>query len=142
MDHQDPLGIVGTTIADKYEVEKVVGEGGFGIVYRATHKIWKQPVAIKCFKSLMEIAPEVREGLLKDFIQEGALLTQLSGRTASIVQARDVGTFTTASGAWVPYMVLEWLDGRTLEAIVEQERKSGPFVRWPVARAIRVLEPV
>jgi len=33
------------------------------------------------------------------------------------VQARDVGTFTTASGAWVPYMVLEWLEGATLEAI-------------------------
>ena len=59
------------------------------------HKIWKQPVAIKCFKVLMDVAPDVREQLLKDFIQEGALLTQLSGRTASIVQARDVGTFTT-----------------------------------------------
>src|SRR5258705_6517189 len=125
MDHQDPLGIVGTTIADKYEVEKVVGEGGFGIVYRATHKIWKQPVAIKCFKSLMEISPEVRENLLKDFIQEGALLTQLSGRTASIVQARDVGTFTTASGAWVPYMVLEWLDGVTLEMMLDAQRAEA-----------------
>src|SRR3954466_6878817 len=140
MEHHDPLNIVGTTVAEKYDIEAVVGEGGFGIVYRAMHKIWKQPVAIKCFKALMEVAPNVREGLLKDFIQEGALLTQLSGRTASIVQARDVGTFVTAGGQWVPYMVLEWLDGRTLEGIVDEERTGGRTVRWPVERALRVLE--
>src|SRR4051812_33749433 len=94
----DPLGIVGTTIGDKYVIEQVVGEGGFGIVYRAKHKIWNQPVAIKCFKAMAELSAEARENLLKDFIQEGALLSQLSGRTASIVQARDVGTFTTEGG--------------------------------------------
>src|SRR3954453_11530446 len=142
MDHHDPLNIVGTTVGDKYEIEKVVGEGGFGIVYRATHKIWKQPVAIKCFKSLMEIAPEVRDNLLKDFIQEGALLTQLSGRTASIVQARDVGTFTTATGAWVPYMVLEWLEGTTLEALAEGDRArlgAEGQAAWPTRKVIEVL---
>src|SRR6185503_7848838 len=119
--------------------------GGFGIVYRAMHKIWKQPVAIKCFKALMDAAPDVRDNLLKDFIQEGALLTQLSGRTASIVQARDVGTFTTASGAWVPYMVLEWLEGMTLESMLEGDRtrmgRSGGAA-WPVQKVIALLEPV
>src|SRR5882672_3147708 len=145
MEHFDPLNIVGTTIGEKYEIEKVVGEGGFGIVYRAMHKIWKQPVAIKCFKVLMDAAPDVREQLLKDFIQEGALLTQLSGRTASIVQARDVGTFTTANGAWVPYMVLEWLDGQTLESMLETDRAHLGRVggaAWPVQKVIGLLEPV
>jgi formylglycine-generating enzyme required for sulfatase activity/serine/threonine protein kinase len=145
MEHHDPLNLVGTTVADKYDIEAVVGEGGFGIVYRAMHRIWKQPVAIKCFKALMDVAPEVRDALLKDFIQEGALLTQLSGRTASIVQARDVGTFVTASGAWVPYMVLEWLEGMTLEQMLEAERaKLGREggAAWPVDKVIALLEPV
>lgn len=141
MAEHDPLGIVGTTIAEKYDVEKVVGEGGFGIVYRAQHKIWNQPVAIKCFKALMDVAPDVRESLLKDFIQEGALLSQLSGRSASIVQARDVGTFTTKAGHWVPYMVLEWLEGRTLESILEAQHAQGSAA-WSVERAMQVLEPV
>src|SRR6185295_13837354 len=130
---------------EKYEIEAVVGEGGFGIVYRAQHKIWKQPVAIKCFKVLMDASPDVRETLLKDFIQEGALLTQLSGRTASIVQARDVGTFTTANGAWVPYMVLEWLDGVTLESMLDAERAqlgTTGGAAWPIQKVIAVLEPV
>jgi formylglycine-generating enzyme required for sulfatase activity/serine/threonine protein kinase len=83
--------------------------------------------------------------LLKDFIQEGALLTQLSGRTASIVQARDVGTFVTPSGAWVPYMVLEWLDGVTLEHMLEAERNQRGRVggaAWPIEKVIALLEPV
>ena len=56
-----------------------------------------------------------REQLLDDFIQEGALLTQLSGRTASIVQARDVGTFTTAEWCVGPLhgaRVARWDDPR------------------------------
>jgi eukaryotic-like serine/threonine-protein kinase len=145
MQHHDPLNLVGTTVGEKYDIEAVVGEGGFGIVYRAMHRIWKQPVAIKCFKALMDVAPDVRETLLKDFIQEGALLTQLSGRTASIVQARDIGTFVTPSGAWVPYMVLEWLEGMTLEAMLEAERVAlgrDGGAAWPVDKVIALLEPV
>jgi formylglycine-generating enzyme required for sulfatase activity/serine/threonine protein kinase len=145
MEHHDPLNLVGTTVGEKYDIEAVVGEGGFGIVYRAMHRIWKQPVAIKCFKALMDVAPDVREGLLKDFIQEGALLTQLSGRTASIVQARDVGTLVTPSGAWVPYMVLEWLEGMTLEAMLEAERARlghDGGAAWPIEKVMALLEPV
>jgi formylglycine-generating enzyme required for sulfatase activity/serine/threonine protein kinase len=145
MQHHDPLNLVGTTVGEKYDIEAVVGEGGFGIVYRAMHRIWKQPVAIKCFKALMDVAPDVRETLLKDFIQEGALLTQLSGRTASIVQARDVGTFVTPSGASVPYMVLEWLEGMTLEAMLDAERVAlgrDGGAAWPVEKVIAILEPV
>ena len=49
---RDPLGIAGTIIAEKYRVSHMVGEGGFSVVYKAEHTIWKQPVAIKCFKVL------------------------------------------------------------------------------------------
>jgi formylglycine-generating enzyme required for sulfatase activity/serine/threonine protein kinase len=137
-DPRDSLGLIGLTIDDKYVVESVVGEGGFGVVYRATHKLWQKPVAIKCFKTLMDAAPAMREQLLKDFIQEGALLSELSARTASIVQARDVGTLTTPNGAWVPYMVLEWLEGRTLE---DWSEKHG-MRPWPLELAMTLLEPI
>ena len=134
----DTLGLIGQTIDDKYVVESCVGEGGFGVVYRATHKLWQKPVAIKCFKSLIDASPAMREQLLRDFIQEGALLSELSARTASIVQARDVGTLTTAAGQWVPYMVLEWLEGQTLE----EWQEAHPGQRWSLERAMAILEPV
>ena len=39
MTTQDPLGIVGSIIAEKYRIERLVGEGGFAVVYRAQHTI-------------------------------------------------------------------------------------------------------
>jgi formylglycine-generating enzyme required for sulfatase activity len=112
----DRFGLVGTLVADKYFIERVVGEGGFGVVYRAVHRIWDEPVAVKCFTALSNAPVEMRDDLLEAFVREGKLLTALSSRTTGIVQARDIGTLTTPGGAWLPYMVLEWLDGRPLEA--------------------------
>ncbi len=137
---EDTLGLVGTTVGDKYVVEACVGEGGFAVVYRAQHKLWQKPVALKCFKTMMDASPALRERLLKDFVQEGALLTELSARSASIVQARDIGTLTTPSGAWVPYMVLEWLEGATLDALLEAE--GGARRPWSLELTLAVLEPV
>ncbi len=136
----DPLGLVGTKIEDKYEIESVVGEGGFAIVYRAKHLIFKRPVAIKAFRALSDFGPEEREKLLQGFIQEGALLADLSERSAAILQARDIGTLTTAKGEWVPYMVLEWLEGKSLEALLEHE-KNIKLPPRTFEETIRLLEP-
>src|SRR5579864_3331667 len=91
----DPLRLVGVTIAEKYAIESVVGQGGFAIVYRATHTLWKRPVALKVFKALGDVAEDQRQALLDDFIREGALLADLSERSTAIVQARDVGSLKT-----------------------------------------------
>ncbi len=136
----DSLELVGTTIADKYAVESVVGEGGFAVVYRATHLLWKRPVAVKVFKALGEVGTEHRQKLLDEFIREGALLADLSERSAAIVQARDVGMLTTAKGEQVPYMVLEWLEGATLEDVILKEREAALPART-VDETIRLLEP-
>src|SRR5689334_18081575 len=123
-DRSDPLKISGSLIADKYRISHAVGEGGFSVVYRAEHTIWKQPVALKCFTLLANAPPNQRDRLLQDFIQEGKLLAELSSRSAAIVQARDIGTFTAPNGQWLPYMVLEWLDGRPLDLVLEDETRN------------------
>ncbi len=136
----DPLSISGTVLADKYRIDKVVGEGGFAVVYRAEHLIWKQPVAIKCFRILSSAPEAQRQDLLDGFIQEGKLMTSLSSKTAAIVQARDVGTFTAPNGDWVPYMVLEWLEGKSLDVVLWEERQAGlPLRTLPEAMAL--IEP-
>ncbi|HEY2516585.1 MAG TPA: bifunctional serine/threonine-protein kinase/formylglycine-generating enzyme family protein [Polyangiaceae bacterium] len=136
----DTLNLLGTTIADKYAVESVVGEGGFAIVYKATHLLWKRPVAVKVFKALGDVAAEHRGKLLEEFIREGALLADLSERSAAIVQARDVGTLKTSRGDEVPYMVLEWLEGATLESVILAEKDKGLPPRT-IAEAVRLLDP-
>jgi len=137
---RDPLGISGTLIADKYRIAHAVGEGGFSVVYLAEHTIWRQPVAIKCFKVLANAPEEQREGLLDGFIQEGKLMASLSSRSAAIVQARDVGTFTTPDGQWLPYMVLEWLDGKPLDYVLYEENRAG-FPSRAIHEILALLEP-
>jgi formylglycine-generating enzyme required for sulfatase activity len=136
----DSLDLIGKTIADKYVVESVVGEGGFAVVYRARHLIWKRPVALKVFKALGDFSAKDRDKLVEEFIQEGSLLADLSERSASIVQARDIGTLTTPRGESIPYMVLEWLDGASLEQVLADEKSRGAPPR-SLADAVKLLEP-
>jgi len=140
MTSADPLSLVGTTVSEKYEIERVVGEGGFALVYRARHTVWNRPVAIKVFKALGDLPAERRVALVDSFIQEGRLLADLSERSAAICQARDVGTLKTGDGREMPYMVLEWLEGRSLEQVLDAELAARLPPRTPEA-ALRLLEP-
>ena len=137
----DPLGLVGTTIASKYAIESIVGQGGFATVFRAQHVLWKRPVAVKVFTALGAVAEEQRQQLLDDFIQEGALLADLSEKSTAIVQARDIGMLVTQAGESVPYMVLEWLDGKPLEDVLAKEHAESAPLR-SLEQAVRLLDPI
>lgn len=136
---RDSLGLVGTSVADKYRVECAVGEGGHAVVYKAEHLLWKLPVAIKCFRSLSAASEEARATLLSEFLDEGRLLAQLSTRDAAIVQPRDIGTLITDDGQWVPYMVMEWLDGESLDYVLDRELAEDVPAR-SLESAMRLLQ--
>jgi serine/threonine protein kinase len=143
MPDKDPLNISGQVVAGKYRIEHLAGEGGFAVVYVAEHTIWKQPVAVKFFSGLSQAPAEYREELLQQFFQEGALLTELSSQTAGIVQARDVGAYTTPAGQWLPFMVLEWLDGTPLDAILAEDQRLGqPWTEGEVVGFLRRILPI
>jgi eukaryotic-like serine/threonine-protein kinase len=136
----DPFQLCGTTIEGKYRITSVVGDGGFGVVYRGVHAGFGEPIAIKCLKLPHALDERQREGFLEQLRDEGRLLHRLSKATPGIVQALDVGAVTTAAGLWVPYLVLEWLDGDTLADHLAKriEAGQGPY---PIDEAIRLLEP-
>ena len=138
--HADPFGLIGRTVGGKYRVEAVVEETGLSVVYRAVHRVWRLPVAIKAFKA-QSFGDDARRQLLDSFVREGALLMELSERTAAVCQARDVASLLTERGEWVPYMVLEWLDGEPLDTLLERERAEGTPPRT-VERAMQMLEPI
>ena len=143
MPDKDPLNITGQVVAEKYRIEYLAGEGGFAVVYVAEHTIWKQPVAVKFFSGLSQAPAEYREELLQQFFQEGALLTELSSQTAGIVQARDVGAYTTPTGQWLPFMVLEWLDGTPLDAVLAEDQRQGqPWTEGDVVGFLRRILPI
>ena len=138
---EDRLKLVGTTLENKYRIDAVVAEGGFALVYKAMHLVWNRPVAIKAFYALADLPESQRGALVAEFLREGALLAELSERNAAIVQARDVGTLTASDGGHVPYMILEWLDGSTLESILRDERARGLPLRT-AEETVALLEPI
>jgi eukaryotic-like serine/threonine-protein kinase len=136
----DPFQLRGTTIEGKYRVAGVVGDGGFGVVYRGVHEGFGEPIAIKCLKLPRALDDKQRAGFLEQLREEGRLLHRLSKATPGIVQALDVGAVDAPGGAWVPYLVLEWLEGETLadHLAARIERGEGGF---PLVEAVRLLEP-
>ncbi|WP_438014403.1 SUMF1/EgtB/PvdO family nonheme iron enzyme [Sorangium sp. So ce315] len=136
----DPFGWVGATIGGKYRLDAVVGEGGFGVVYRGHHLGLDEPVAVKCLKQLGSLAPAERASFQRTLLDEGRLLHRLSRANAGIVQALDVGAAVSPSGEWTPYLVLEWLDGAPLDRDIAERRARGEPAR-PLAEAVALLAP-
>jgi eukaryotic-like serine/threonine-protein kinase len=136
----DPLGLVGKTLSGKYDVEQVVEETALSVVYRAVHRVLQRPMAIKAFK-VPRRDEACRAELLDGFVREGALLMELSERSAAVCQAHDVAAFAPERGEPIPYIVLEWLEGEPLEDMVRRERARGTTIRT-IEEAMRLIEPV
>jgi serine/threonine-protein kinase len=114
-------------VAGKFRVDACVAEGGFGVVYRALHMGFNAPVALKCLKLPARLQGAERDRFLEAFLAEGRLLHQLSRSTAGIVQALDVGAAVSPSGAWTPYLALEWLQGAPLDVdLLDRARRGLP----------------
>ncbi|MFO0735461.1 MAG: protein kinase [Labilithrix sp.] len=120
---QDAFGLAGTVLEGQYRVDRVVGEGGFGVVYRGQHLSLDQPVAIKVLKGLDGGDPKINALILEKFRAEARLLYTLSQTSLNIVRALHFSAITTPSGAWAPFMVLEWLEGQPLDD--ELARRGG-----------------
>jgi eukaryotic-like serine/threonine-protein kinase len=56
---RDPL--IGATIAGRYLIEEVIGQGGMATVYRARNKLGDRPCAIKVMSRVLAADPTVRE---------------------------------------------------------------------------------
>src|SRR5262249_33275424 len=96
-----PYPSPGEVIDGKYQIDKILGEGGMGCVARAYHTILRKAVAVKFMNPMfMSI-----DGAVQRFINEGVA----SGRIKSdhVVPVNESGKLP--SGA--PYLVMECLHG-------------------------------
>jgi len=123
----DVLGIVGSTV-EQIRFDECIDTGGFGIVYRGWHVGRNEPVAIKCLRltRLVNLTDSMRASLVGRFHDETKILHHLSHGTHDIVKCLSSGQlFAPATGERVPFMVLEWLEGRTLSADLADRRERG-----------------
>jgi eukaryotic-like serine/threonine-protein kinase len=137
---QDPFGLIGKTIEGRFTVEHLVGEGGFGVVYRGYHLSFRQKVAVKVLKVPAHFTTAARDLFLEKFREEGEHLAKLSEHR-SVVRVFDFGATPTAAGPTAPYLVLEWLEGRDLEAHMALRAKAGQGLPSE-AEVIEFLRPV
>lgn len=137
----DRFGIVGKVVARTYQVEEVVAEGGFGVVYRAHHKGFRATVALKCLKIPSDLDESQRRQFLEQFRSEAEVLFRLASSIPHIARPLHVDAFSTEDGRLVPFLALEWLEGRTLDGMILRRAESG---RPPLelAKLVRLLSPV
>ena len=101
----------GELVDGRYRIDAYLGGGGMASVYRATHAVLEQPVAIKVVCPLVRAVP----GMAQRFLREARAATQL--KSEHVARVTDVGTM--ADGA--PFMVMEYLEGQDLGALIESE---------------------
>jgi serine/threonine protein kinase len=120
---------VGQILDDKYRLERLLGQGGMGAVYLATHLGTERYVALKL------IVPQFmrNEEFVARFKREARAAGRL--RHPNVVDVTDFG-FSGAGVGRVAYLVMEYLDGCTLsDVLVEEER-------LPLYWVVDILEQV
>src|SRR5262245_8173338 len=113
----------------RYIVLAELGRGAMGVVYRARDPQLDRQVAIKTVRRDLGIAPEADADLRKRVYQEATAAGRLTH--PNIVAIHDV---LELDG--IPYIVMEYVDGRTLAELIAAE---GPL---PPSLAVRLVTEV
>lgn len=120
----DPL--IGQTLAEKYLIEQLMKRGGMGAVYRGKHVLMDKTVAIKVLRPSLAVDDTV----VARFSREAKAASRISHPHA--VSVTDFGEAENG----VVFLVMEYLDGRTLKEIIKSE---GPM---PLSRVTEIIRQV
>jgi serine/threonine protein kinase len=114
--------LVGAIVDTRYELRRLIAHGGMGLVFEAHHRFTRRMVALKLLPESMRPRREARGRLLRE---AHALATV---RHPGFVEVLDAGVCADNG----PYVVLEMLEGRTLDGILAARR------RLSIADAVQV----
>src|SRR4029077_11078898 len=117
------------TMLGRYEIRRLVGQGGMGCVYEAQHRDLKKRVAIKTLLPSLSSNADAKER----FLREGEAASRI--RHPHVVDVTDVG-----SQGSVIYLVMEYLEGEDLARLLARQGCLTPAqaadIMLPVAAAI------
>ncbi|MGZ5437752.1 MAG: serine/threonine-protein kinase [Pyrinomonadaceae bacterium] len=120
---------VGQVLDDKYRLERLLGQGGMGAVFLASHLGTDRYVALKL------IAPQLMRN--QEFVERFKREARAAGRLRhpNVVDVTDFG-FSGDGKDRVAYLVMEYLDGCTLSDVLAEEN------RLPLYWVVDILEQV
>jgi serine/threonine protein kinase len=114
----------GQVIGD-YAVASVAGEGGMGVVYKATQRSLERVVALKVIRDEIGSAPEYRER----FLREARLAASVDH--PNVVTVYDVGDESNQL-----FLAMQWIDGEDLKALLARSGRLAP------SRAVAIVAQV
>ncbi len=119
----------GQVLDEKYRLERLLGQGGMGAVYLATHLGTERYVALKL------ITPQFMRN--EEFVERFKREARAAGRLRhpNVVDVTDFG-FARVGAERVAYLVMEYLDGCTLGDVLAEEQ------RLPLDWVVDILEQV
>lgn len=104
-------------LSNRYEIKELIGVGGMAKVYLAKDTLLQRDVAVKVLKDQYVEDEE----FVKKFSNEARSVAKLSH--VNIVSVYDIGE-DLLEGKKINYMVMEYVKGRTLKALIDEE---GPL---------------
>ncbi|MFO0755202.1 MAG: SUMF1/EgtB/PvdO family nonheme iron enzyme [Byssovorax sp.] len=138
---RDLFQLVGTVVEGSFLVDALVGEGSYGIVYRGLHLVHMTPIAFKVLRMPAQIGAIAKEALFAKFEEEAEALMELSERHPAFVRVIDKGLLPGPNGPVAPYLVMEWLNGETLESEMARRRATRAPGR-SLDETINLLTPI
>ena len=117
--------LLGLKLGD-YQVEELIAQGGMGLVYRARHPLLGKKAAVKVLRE--KYAHDQQQ--IDQFLKEAQAISAIHHR--GIIDVINFGHL--ADGR--QFMVMEFLDGETLEAVLQRD---APL---PAARALPIIDEV
>ncbi|HEY2283379.1 MAG TPA: protein kinase [Solirubrobacteraceae bacterium] len=135
--------LLGTLLGGRYRLDAEIGRGGMSTVYRAFDTVLERPVAIKLMHR--EIATDSDQ--LERFRREARAVAQLNHpHIVTVIDAGEepsehdhrakIGGHGEEAEVGTPYIVLEYVDGETLKALI---RRDGPLqITQAIAYAIEI----
>jgi eukaryotic-like serine/threonine-protein kinase len=122
--------LVGTVLAERYEILELLGQGGMGVVYKARDMELERLVALKLIRPELASNPEI----LRRFKQELILAREVTHR--NVIRIFDLGQ---AKG--FKFITMEFVEGRDLRAVLREKSKLSPDEAVQiVAQVCRALE--
>ncbi|MFO0611162.1 MAG: protein kinase [Polyangiaceae bacterium] len=121
----------GVLVGKRFRLERLLGRGAVGSVWLATHIALSSSVAIKFLDRTKVLDPDEMDIRLDRFRFEAQISARLAGRTNHTVAVHDAGIHRD-----IPYLVMEYAPGRTLDDVVGEQGPVEP------ALLIDVLEQI
>jgi serine/threonine-protein kinase len=125
----------GTVIAERYRIERLLGEGGMGAVYLAEHVHMRKQLAVKVLHAEVGATPELVARFEREAIAAGHIAH------SNVAAATDFGRLEDGSF----FLVLEFVAGRSLRQVIggyDDERGREAGAPLDPMRALRIVRGI